>query len=328
MLKLIAVFAIPLVLVSVVVIAMKMSSGGDRPTGGNGASDLPTDVRADATGTVAADAKGVHKNAESPRMLGDQGTRGETSESATARQSVQPEESLQDQLIRILAQERASKLAGAGHEAPAANSPEGTDSQDGELSAIHVAVAQSSDDLIRLRSVQLIGRLVIAGSRISNQSLEYLEGMRVLSLSVEAENVTSAGLMHVAKVKYLHSLRLWSPGINGNAFEVIATMTGLQQLDLEGTSAAGERLAELGKLPKLASLTLGPLSADDDVALLVDFASLRELDLRSCSQLTDRCVKSLSQLKQLQELWLPSQLSQADADAVAQSLPNCHVRRG
>lgn len=190
-----------------------------------------------------------------------------------------PRETLEQTFVRVLAEERAAALPqepatpaaanpplespgnSAGKTTPGPSLPRETPSdstQKEPVWGLYVGIAQSPDDLIDLEATQLIGRLVITGDRFSNQSLNHLDGRRILSLSIESVNIGNSGLLHVSKVKNLCELRLWAPGVNDHGLEILAEMHHLEVLDLEGTSVQGTGLTHLSNLEKLRKLTLGP----------------------------------------------------------------------
>ncbi len=244
------------------------------------------------------------------------------------------DETLGQEFARLLNEERGAKSAAAApvesaDEPPGAVSP-GANAAESLAPAppigVRVAVASNPTDLDDLKSLKLIEHLVITGYQFSNRSLRHLEGLRILSLSVEAVNVGNAGLLPVSKVKNLRRLRLWTPGVDDAGLEFVAKLNDLEWLDLEGTSVQGTGLVRLQGLPRLSHLTLGPKTQDDDLAALREFSHLAELDLRSCSRLTEACLASVAKSATLRVVWLPNHLVIGHEDTIRQALPNCEVR--
>ncbi len=192
--------------------------------------------------------------------------------------------------------------------------------------AAHVRLARNLSDLLELDSQELFGQLIVSGDQITNRSLKNLEGLQIISVSIEAINVTNAGLNHLTKVKNLRELRIWAPGVDDAGLPILAKISNLEMLDLEGTSVLGAGLGSAAVLEQLQRLTLGPRMAELELARLEAFPNLRELDLRACRQLTDACVEPLVRLRGLQLIWLPQHLGDASRKAIRQGLPDCQVR--
>lgn len=182
------------------------------------------------------------------------------------------------------------------------------------------------DDLDEWGPNEVIGQLIITGDQFTNRSLRSLDGKQILSLSIEAVNVTNAGLIHLTKVKNLRELRLWAPGVDDDGLQILAKIERLERLDLEGTNVSGIGLTSVSSLPRLGHLTLGPRTQEQELQQLEAFPSLEELDLRACSQLTDACVDSLVQLRSLRVLWIPKQLSETGRKALRKALTECQIR--
>ncbi len=242
---------------------------------------------------------------------------------------------LDQQFARILAEkpdaksivsdraERAGDVSGAVRPEAAAIEP----SPSGPSLGVHVAVARDPADLSDLQSLRLIERLIVTGEQFSNGSLRQLEGLRILSLSIEAVNIGNGGLLHVSNVKNLRELRLWTPGVNDAGLEFVARINELEWLDLEGTSVRGAGLTRLQGSTRLSHLTLGPKTSNGELASLRVLSHLTELDLRSCYQLTETCLGSIAEVDTLRVVWLPSHLAETGDARIRQALPHCEVRR-
>lgn len=194
------------------------------------------------------------------------------------------------------------------------------------ISALPIFVARAPGDLLDLDSEQVFGQLTVTGDQFTNRSLKALEGLRILSVSVEAVNVTNAALQHLAKVDDLRELRLWSPGVTDDGLAQLGDLSALELLDLEGTNVTGEGLADLSGVDTLTHLTLGPQCEDRYLTSLGSFPRLAVLDLRSCRKLTDACLKAIGACDKLQMVWLPAQVGRDNKGAVRQELSNVTVR--
>ncbi|MHB0961240.1 MAG: leucine-rich repeat domain-containing protein [Pirellulaceae bacterium] len=244
-------------------------------------------------------------------------------------------ETLDQQFARILAEEHDAKLvtaeraertgdvAGAVGTGAVATEP----LPSGPSFGMHVVVAHSPAELSDLQSLRLIERLIVTGAQFSNEALRQLEGLRILSLSIEGVNIGNAGLLPVSHVKNLRELRLWTPGINDAGLEFVARMDELEWLDLEGTSVRGAGVAHLQGSSRLSHLTLGPKTVDGELASLQVLSHLTELDLRSCYQLTEACLGAVAEVGTLRVVWLPSHLPATGDARIRQALPHCEVRR-
>lgn len=189
-----------------------------------------------------------------------------------------------------------------------------------------VKIARTSTDLLDLDSDQLLGQLTITGDHFTGHSLRYLDGMQILSLSIEAVHVENSGLHHIAKVRNLRGLRLWTPGVNDQGLSALKELDQLQLLDLEGTAATGSGLSHLNELKTLNTLTLGPQTTDRSLQTVAKLGQLQELDLRACRRLSLEGLRPLPELRQLKVVWLPSQMDSSARKWLRQALPNCRVR--
>jgi hypothetical protein len=189
-----------------------------------------------------------------------------------------------------------------------------------------VKIARTSTDLLDLDSDQLLGQLTITGDQFTGHSLRYLDGMQILSLSIEAVHVENSGLHHIAKVRNLRELRLWTPGVNDQGLSALKELDQLQLLDLEGTAATGTGLSHLSELTTLTMLTLGPQTTDRSLQTVAKLEQLQELDLRPCRRLSLEGLRPLAELRQLKVVWLPSQMDSSARKWLRQALPNCRVR--
>jgi Leucine-rich repeat (LRR) protein len=82
----------------------------------------------------------------------------------------------------------------------------------------------------------------------------------------------------------------------------------------------------LGQLPQLKTLELlGCRLSDEQVNLLSDLTTLRELDL-SFNPITDAALPSLANLKELKSLWLnDTQTTEQGRKQLAKQLPNAAI---
>jgi len=193
---------------------------------------------------------------------------------------------------------------------------------------VEVVVVLSDKEAASLGKPERIGKLKLTGDRVTNASLKSVRALpQVGVLSIESTQITNAGLDLLKEAANVRSLRLWQASFTDAAFQRVKKITGLEALDLEGTESGGEELAQLADLPKLQTLTLGPLTEDAQLAALGKLAALQDLDLRGCKKLSDAGLRHLQGLTKLQTLSLPPQIAaEAEAD-LQKKLPNCKVQR-
>lgn len=238
----------------------------------------------------------------------------------------------------LLAQQRARAAArAAGTKPPGelrepalpqpslAEAATGADDAAAKPRTIEVLVLRSPARLEALPRMNRIVRLILAGEDITNAALRHLEGLSVEELSIEATHVTNAGLRHVALLKDLRCLRLWTPAVDDEALTLLAALPALETLDIEGTSIAGVGLEQLRDLQQLETLILGPRMPDAQMVTLTQLPALRQLDLRPCRELTLASLGPLAQLVDLKKVWLPGHIRTKGARILAESLPECEV---
>jgi hypothetical protein len=193
-------------------------------------------------------------------------------------------------------------------------------------SVIQVEIVKNVDDLTRLDPARFYQQLIVSGEHITNRSLSHLEDLRAISVSIEAINVSNAGLLHLTKLRHLRQLRLWTPDVNDDGLKIVAKLGHLELLDLEGTSVRGTGLTHLSGLTKLQHVTLSPLVRNEALESLIKLPALKELDLRPCYRLTDDCIESIGRLPTLETVWLPEAISDDGKRVIRSALPDCHVR--
>ncbi len=191
---------------------------------------------------------------------------------------------------------------------------------------VRMLVLRNARQLERVDADQPLERLVLSGDQITNRSLKGLAGLRITMLSIEALNVSNAGMQYVQQVQGVQRLRLWSPAVDDSSLSFIAALEGLEVLDLEGTAISGAGVAQLKGLTKLHWLILGPRVSDGTLLELQPLKTLRQLDLRACDELSEEGLEILAKLKDLEVVWLPEHLRMHGAGLLRVALPDCEVR--
>ena len=227
------------------------------------------------------------------------------------------------------AAEAASPTATAGPAtAQDSTAPEGTADSGASEFDIDVQVILNDRDVAALDPTLRINKLNLAGSRVTNASLEDVRLLAMVNLlSIEGTQITNAGLVRLKGMPKLRSLRLWNRGFTDSALRQIKDLQSLESLDLEGTSIQGTSLVLLSELPALRTLILGPYVEDARLDALQNLPALQELDLRACHHIGDTGLAHLKGLKNLQILWLPAQMTELRELQLRQALPNCDMRR-
>ncbi len=136
--------------------------------------------------------------------------------------------------------------------------------------------------LATLRGLPKLRKLKLNASKIDDKGI--LELVKLVSLHELAlgncKQITSAGLMPLAKLRKLRRLELWEAGIAPGWARFLVTMQGLQDLSLSKTRFHDVDLSIVARLP-----------------------ALRKLDLRGTG-IEDSWFKSMRDANQLEELWL------------------------
>jgi hypothetical protein len=260
------------------------------------------------------------------------------SEQSTGEEIGEGPEPLAEKFAEILERLRAQDKKAAGETQPPSDVPEKppvaapketepvVDTAADQLVTINVLVLRNADDLQEVDASERIGQLILSGDQFNNRTLRNLDGLSVESLSIEAVNVSNAGIQYVRNVRGIKSLRLWSPTFDDRGLKLVGELRGLRALDLEGTSVEGTGLEDLKELENLESLVLGPKTLDSGIAQLEQLSNLHQLDLRACAGLTLDCVESLAKLADLEVVWLPRHIRTKGKRALRVALPECQVR--
>lgn len=149
--------------------------------------------------------------------------------------------------------------------------------------------------------------LDLSGTQITDVGLSHLTGLKQLEfLSIDHTQVTNAGMRHLAALSSLKQLRateLADGHINDVGAEYLARVPSLNRIvGRKNVTEAGE--AELDKLPKLESLTIGGDDSDateEEIQRLKSMPRLKELRL---SEAPPEVLAQLPKLKELRELYL------------------------
>jgi internalin A len=213
------------------------------------------------------------------------------------------------------------------------------------LEELHTwSLAIDDAGLANLSGLTALKRLSLRTNRISDDGLVHLESLTNLKelrligvgndhsgdwdIQYENSKITSAGLVHLARmsrlealfldrqrianlapIRHLSSLRtlgLDHTAIDDSGLEPITSLIGLKTLILDGTAITDASMANLAKLSNLESLSLKFTRLDGaGMAPLAKLSNLRTLDL-SFSTITNAGLSSVGSLSNLENLDLYS----------------------
>src|SRR5262245_49827619 len=128
---------------------------------------------------------------------------------------------------------------------------------------------------------------------------EKQEGKPVVAVDLRSAELTGGLLKQLAEFKQLRALILWDTPVDDALVGELASLTGLQTLELDGTEISGDGLKKLAPLKALRRLSLWRVRVGDaGLKTLAKFADLEELNLGN-TRITDSGLKELVGLKKL-----------------------------
>ncbi len=164
----------------------------------------------------------------------------------------------------------------------------------------------STTELKHLRSLPADAqiRLIVNGSKIDDESLEFLVGLKLENLGVGNSLVTDAGLREIALI------------------------TSLEDINLSGTKISDAGLLHLLRLPKLKSLNLQNTQIGDvGLRHLSSLKTIGFLELQN-TNVTDDSVDVLRKMTSLDYLYLKdTKMTDAGLARLKKALPKCHIEK-
>lgn len=150
--------------------------------------------------------------------------------------------------------------------------------------------------------------------------------LKVLQLDDEQNQVTDAGIRHLAKLSSLEHLRIQGGNVGDDGLELLASVKSLRILNLPQGKFTDEGLARLRELPKLVQLRFGsPQVTSQGVARLAEFPALRQIHLIGVP-LDDEAIAALSRIQSLESLYLDDvTCSDAALDSLLRDHPKLHL---
>jgi Leucine-rich repeat (LRR) protein len=153
--------------------------------------------------------------------------------------------------------------------------------------------------------------LDISHTQVTNNGLQYLVKLRSLEeLVLGGNKISGVGLHALRTLPKLTRLDLsgfqkrnsgtWSVALTDNDLEMIASMTGLQDLNLSGTRITDLGIGRLKTLRELRSLDLSRTAVTaSGLKELVGLTKLERLSLWKASRINDAGAPVLTQMKGL-----------------------------
>jgi hypothetical protein len=136
--------------------------------------------------------------------------------------------------------------------------------------------------MARLAGLRSLESLHLAGTSVTDAGMAGLAGLRSLEgLDLTRTSVTGAGLGHLAGMTRLKRLRIWSNKVaTDEGIEVLASLEGLEKLQLVSVKIGDGAIRAIRALPKLTELDLsGARVTDACIPDLIAMPALRELEI-------------------------------------------------
>jgi hypothetical protein len=158
------------------------------------------------------------------------------------------------------------------------------------------------------QSMPTIGRfaklrnLGLEDTRVTDEGLKYLRGLRCESLDVTGTKITGRGLKHLDKWNSLADLVLDRTMLDNEGALYVSALKSVRELSLVGTRITDSGLKRLSALTRLLKLELNGTEVTDAGAQWFEgFKSLTTLSLVN-TRITDRAIPSLMKLRKLRVL--------------------------
>jgi hypothetical protein len=183
-------------------------------------------------------------------------------------------------------------------------------------SATWVNIGPADDALRKLATQTSVRTLQIGGQQVTDENLAYvgkLTGLEELRIDW-AFHLTDKGFLQLAGLKRLRLLEIDKSKMTDASLEAIGKMTNLEELRIGGEGFSDRGLAQLKRLTRLKSLSLGEGNhqiSDSDLEFLKNMQEMEDLDLRGWN-VSDQGIATLRELKNLKTIHIG--LSKEDDD--------------
>jgi len=205
---------------------------------------------------------------------------------------------------------------------------------------LYFAEQVGDEGAVVLRNWKRLKRLNLRGTKITDSTLEMLEGAPAIEwLDIGWSQITDTGLDHLSALTHLRWLTMggnkltdtalqflrqvpqieyldvggtqrtdsgpWSLLLNDAGVQAIASVTELQELRLNGTNITARQLAILKGLGKLRRLSLQGCKRlrDDGGSVLGEFRQLRTVDLKDSGMSAEAAARVRAALREGDVVW-------------------------
>lgn len=219
------------------------------------------------------------------------------------------------------------------------------------LKSLWVQVPQVTDaGFAHLSSLQNLDSLIFDATNLTPAGISVLQRMNITQLNaphgmtdeklvpvaklvglvalwIDNSNVTDAGLTHLAGLKNLTNLDLYSsPRINGSGFEHLRGLQSLRTIMLHGTRTNDAGLAHLRKLTSLESVNLTDCPVTDEgLTHLSGMPNLAAFDL-SGTLVSDHGIDHLRTMPSLRQVWFQrTAVTEVGRARLRAAIPDCRV---
>ena len=169
------------------------------------------------------------------------------------------------------------------------------------------------------RSGRRVAEIVLNGTLVTDRDLRLVADFEHLTdLSLERTRVGNDGVAHLAPLRSLEWLNLFSTRVGDRGLEAISKIHSLRHLPMGNTRVTDAGIAHLSKLPRLDYLGLrGTRVTDRSLETIARLRSLAGLHLGETA-VTDAGVAELRGKSSLRRLWLhDTKVTDASVDVLA-----------
>lgn len=203
---------------------------------------------------------------------------------------------------------------------------------------LYFAEQISDEGTAILRSWKHLKRLNLHGTKITDSTLEILEGVTSLEwLDIGWAQITDTGLDHLSSLNNLRALAMGGNKLTSASLQVLRQLPQLEYLDIGGTQRTDSGLWSMlltdDGIQSIASVTelrelrmAGTSVTGRGITMLKSLSKLERLNLQGCKRLGDDAAEALTGFRQLRSLDLKDSGVSAQAiQRIRDALPQCQV---
>ncbi|MBN1505775.1 MAG: hypothetical protein JW955_02960 [Sedimentisphaerales bacterium] len=177
------------------------------------------------------------------------------------------------------------------------------------LEQLDLNVRVTDRSMVHVAQLSSLKRLYFPGTaKVTNAGLQHISKLTSLEELYLGQGIGDAGLAHLRGLPRLTYLAVYGPGFTDAGMVCVKAIPSLRIFSVhEGYSRIGDAgLAHIAELPNLELLCLHAMQGVTDAGIvhLTKMRSLRKLEIGG-SQVTDKGLSSLKQIKTLEHLDLP-----------------------